>query len=106
MKHKKDLVLHLIKDDLINTRLVKGLSDLGLEAGKYNLRLSHTFLNMMGFANIEQDEEIYERYFLFAEKAATVDLSENSEQLDKMALEVYEQLMTEKKKRKHGERPH
>lgn len=42
------LVLSLIKDDLINNKLINGLNTLGLSAGDYHLHLSETILNLIG----------------------------------------------------------
>jgi len=90
MKTNKKLILSLIKDDLLNTQFINGLNSMGLDAGKYYLRLSQTFFVLMGFGDYQQKEDtiLYEEYFDFSEKAITTNLFENPEQLDKTALEV------------------
>ena len=99
-KKNKKLILSLIKDDLTNTKLVSGLNNIGLEASNYYLHLSQTFFTLMGFGNLQQDEELYEEYFNFSEKAVTTTRIENPEQLNSLALEVYNKLLAEKQKRK------
>ncbi len=100
MKHNKNLILSLIKDDLILTQFITGLNKLGLDAGNYYLHLSQTIFNLMGFGDFKQEQKLYEDYFDFVEKASTVNLLEHPKQLNKIALEVYDKLMTEKEKRK------
>ena len=100
MKTNKNLLLSLIKDDLVITQFITDLNNLGLDAGKYYLHLSQTIFNLMGFGNFNQENELYEEYFDFVDKATTVNLLENPKQLNKIALEVYDKLMTEKEKRK------
>jgi len=100
MKHNKTLLLSLIKDDLILTQFITGLNLLGLDAGKYYLHLSQSIFILMGFGDFNKENELYEEYFDFVDKATTVNLLENPKQLNKIALEVYDKLMTEKLKRK------
>jgi hypothetical protein len=82
------IVLSLIKQDLICNKLVLGLSELGLEAGKYHLDIGTIVLTLMGCA--EPDDALLEMYFNYMEKARTVnDVEENRELLDAMAQELY-----------------
>jgi len=99
-KKNKKLILSLIKDDLMNTKLINGLNNIGLDAGNYYLHLSQTFFILMGFGNFNQDEELYEEYFNLSEKAIITNRIENPEQLNSLALEVYNKLLAEKEKRK------
>jgi len=100
MKHNKTLILSLIKDDLILTQFITGLNTLGLDAGKYYLHLSQSIFILMGFGDFNTENELYEEYFDFADKATTVNLLEHPKQLNKIALELYNKLMAEKEKRK------
>lgn len=61
MKNKEKLILSLIKDDLINVKLVNGLNEAGLNADNYYLHLSDTIFKLMGFGDDEEAETIYER---------------------------------------------
>lgn len=46
--NNKELIVSLIKDNLINTRLVHGLDLLGLDSGNYHIHLSQTIFNLIG----------------------------------------------------------
>ena len=100
MKHNKNLILSLIKDDLILTQFITGLNNLGLDAGKYYLHLSQTIFILLGFGDFNKENKLYEEYFDYVDKATTVNLLEHPKQLNKIALELYNKLMAEKQKRK------
>jgi len=89
-KNKK-LILSLIKDDLINYHLITGLEALGFDASHYTLFLSETIFDLIGINggdDIEQ-EALYKLYLGLFKKVRKFDLTENNEQLEDLALEVY-----------------
>jgi hypothetical protein len=95
MEHK-NVPLSLIKQDLICNKLVLGLSELGLEAGKYHLDIATIVLHLMGCT--EPEDKMLDLYFNFMEKARTVnDVEENRDVLDSMAQELYELLANQVK---------
>jgi len=87
-----DLILSLIKDDLINTRLVNGLECLGLDAGHYLLHLGSTVLRLMGFGEGHLTDAVYERYHALIRRVACADLREGHGALEPMAREIYGEL--------------
>jgi hypothetical protein len=82
------LILSLIKDDLTNARLVSGLNDLGLDAGKYYLHLSETIFSLVGLEDIEHNEEVWEEYFRMIGKGSQIDHSQNPDQMENLAAEI------------------
>jgi len=97
-KNKK-LILSLIKDDLINYHLVTGLEALGFDASHYTLFLSETIFDLIGINaddDIEQ-EALYKLYLGLFKKVRKIDLTENTPQLDNLALEVYTALIARRK---------
>jgi len=97
---QKKLILSLIKDDLMNTQLIDGLNNIGLDAGKYYLNISESFFALMDFGNYDQETKLYNDYFDFAEEAVATNLFKTSEQLNAIALDVYNKLLLEQEKRK------
>jgi len=91
-KQKEQLIISLIKDDLINTKLVSGLGALGLNADNYYLHLGNTVLNLMGFAHGREREAIFEHYISLTAKANEVDISQSHRPMDALALEVYKEM--------------
>jgi hypothetical protein len=76
-KNKKRLILSLIKDDLINAKLVNGLNVIGLNADNYFLHLSDTIFKIMGFDDNEETETIFVRYMELAKRVMFIDISQS-----------------------------
>ncbi len=93
----KDLIVSLIKDDLINNKLVSGLTDLGLCAGDYHLNLSETILNLIGLET--EDDAVHDLYFNLTQKSNTLnfsDIATREQQLTKLATQIYIELLRRK----------
>jgi hypothetical protein len=89
--NEKELVVSLIKDDLINKKLVNGLIGIGLEAGNYFLHLSETVFKLMGFDD-SQANEVFERYMELAGSAVFIDISHSDKPMEDLALNIYTEL--------------
>ena len=75
-KKKKALVIGLIKDGLINSKLVNGLNSLGLDANDYNISVGDTIFVLMGFKNDELNDLSFENVYLsISEKIKYIDFS-------------------------------
>ena len=98
VQNEKELILSLIKDDLINLKLVNGLEELGLTAGDYLLHLSTTIFKLMGIAETWANEFIYEQYLALSEQVKQIDISQNHNNLNALAEEMYTYLQQEKEK--------
>ncbi len=94
---QKELILSLLKDDLVNAKLVNALNDIGLNADYYFLNLSETIFKLMGFdtSSFETDT-IYEHYLYLSESAKQIDISKSRQQFDQLALEIYNELLLRK----------
>lgn len=95
---KNDLI-SLIKDDLTNIRLVHGLEMLGLNAGNYYLNLNETIFKLTGIR--EDNEEFLDKYIEECRKVNSIDIFNNPELLNDMALRLYSELKKEYKAQKH-----
>lgn len=92
------LIISLIKDDLINSKLVNGLIDLGINADAYFLHLDSTIFKMVGYSDDDYSEEIYEKYRDLAANAKHIDITRSNAGLDILAIEMYQFL----KQNRHG----
>jgi len=93
---KKQLILSLIKDDLINSKLVYGLIGVGLNAENYFLYLGETIFNLMEFENNKARELVFEQYIELSKKAEFIDITESQQPLEGLVLEIYEELLKQK----------
>lgn len=95
-KNKKKLIISLIKDDLINAKLVNSLNEIGLRADDYFLHLSDTIFKLMGFEDNEETETIYERYIELSKRALFVDISQSNEPMEDLAVQIYTEIKSRK----------
>ncbi|MBL7935408.1 MAG: hypothetical protein JNM51_06335 [Bacteroidia bacterium] len=94
-KNKK-LILSLIKDDLINTKLVNGLDALGLNAQDYLLHLSDTVFNLMKIKDDENGEKLFEHYLNLKDNVRFIESAKSHESFDDLALAIYIDLVNKK----------
>lgn len=88
-KNQKNLLLSLIKDDLINYKLVSALNALGLHATDYFLHLSDIIFDLAGFKNDAYSDEVYELYLQKIKTVQGIAINTSTKQLDALALDIY-----------------
>jgi len=89
----KKLILSLIKDDLINCKLVNGLNALGFDASSYYLHLSETIFTLMGFEDNERSDELYQHYLQLTKRSTFIDISQTHSKLNDLAAEIYLEIL-------------
>jgi hypothetical protein len=89
---EKSLIISLIKDDLIHTKLINGLDALGLEALDYHIHLSETIFELFGFPDNENSDIIFEFYLAELKRARRLSIRKNREAFDVLALSIYTEL--------------
>jgi len=95
-KKKEKLIRALIKDDLINCKLVNSLNEAGLNADNYLLHLSTTIFGLMGIKTNLENEAVFTQYLLLTEKVKYIDISKGHHVLDGLVGEIYLYLVFEK----------
>lgn len=91
----EQLIISLIKDDLINSKLVNGLSQLGLSAGDYHLNLSETIFNLMGIDGATDNDKLLDYYINLTSASQGIDLSNiagRGTALEDLAQSIYREL--------------
>ncbi len=92
------LVISLIKDDLINSRLVHGLNALGLDAERYYTNLSSSIFGLMGLqTNDERMVKVLESYIDSSKRVLRIDFEDHRKELDDLAVDIYDSLLSLKK---------
>lgn len=98
---QKTLILHLISDDLINTKLVYSLNNLGLQANDYTLHLSTTIMNLMRIKTTSlRWENIHDEYLKMTSRVLKIDIQESPRMLTVLAEEIYDFLKLRKEEEK------
>lgn len=93
---EKKIVVSLIKDDLINTKLINGLNKLGMNADDYLINVSSTIFKILDIGDDRAGEDIFEWYMDSLKKVDPIDIRENHTALDSLALEIYLELLLER----------
>jgi len=99
----KKLILSLIKNDITNTKLLNGLSDLGFEATEYLLTLNEIILELIGFDIDRQShdyDKLFDYYLELIDKATYTDVSRLKQPFDKLSTQIYNALLQRKKSNK------
>jgi hypothetical protein len=90
--NNKKLVIHLIREELRNQRLMRSLEDLGFDCLAFNLDISREILELAGFQ--ERSDELYQWYFGLIDKALEETTYWNlDEMLDKWSAKIYIELL-------------
>lgn len=98
MENQEKLILSLIKDDLINSKLVGGLEGIGLVADDYLLHLKETILDLMGFSKEQRTDLLYTKYMERMGPLRLIDIHKNKAWLEVLARDIYEWLCKEVRK--------
>ena len=92
--NKQELILTLIRGNLINMKLVGGLNALGLIADDYYLNLGDTVFKLMGFEASEKSDLIFEKVFMAnSEKVSQIDFSISRDEIMRLSMEIYRELL-------------
>ncbi|MGZ4035907.1 MAG: hypothetical protein ACXVP4_13680, partial [Bacteroidia bacterium] len=83
----------LIKDHLINSKLVNGLNNLGIDATPYFLHLGETVFMLIGFEDDLYSDEIYRQYLKMLEKINNINISKEDDRLNELVKEIYRKLI-------------
>ena len=91
-KSLQPLLLSLITDDLIHTKLITSLQSIGFEQDWYSLRLSETVLDLMGFKG-QMAELVYEHYLDRRNAIEGIDISAGYDEVKALALSIYNEFI-------------
>ena len=94
-RKQRKLIISLIKDDLINSKLANGLSDMGLKGDDYLLHLSDTIFKLVGIKDTLHNEFIYETYLEMTARAKYIDITQGHDSLNNLVEEIYSYLLNE-----------
>lgn len=94
MENQKELIISLIKDNLVSMKLILGLNKLGLTADNFTLHLGDTIFKLMEFESGKSDF-IFEKIFVAStERVMQVEFS--NEEITLLSMEIYQDLLLAK----------
>lgn len=90
--NNKELVVHLLREELRNKCLMYSLENLGFDCSSYTLNISEKILTLSGFQ--EKPDELYQWYFNLIDKAMEeITFWNLDEMMDKWSLNIYIELL-------------
>lgn len=96
-KKKEQIIIRLISNDLIHSRLLLGLHKLDVDASKYQLYLSDAIFKLMGFREKELEPDLFEEYSLLSMNALSTNFSlSDIDKIKELAWVIYEKLVDRK----------
>lgn len=90
MMKQKELIIILIKDDLLYQGLINNFNAIGFYTENYYLNLSETIFRILGK---DTDEPLFELYLSKCIEQAKPTIFKNSKLLAKYAKEIYQMLI-------------
>lgn len=92
IKENKDLIISLIKDLLLFTKLTNGLARIGWEADEYHLHLPETIFTLMHFKDNKQTEKVFEDFVKYLTLVDNIDIKYSQHKVEELAHFIYTQL--------------
>ena len=90
---QKELIITLIKDHLVNTRLIQGLQSLGFYSDSYHLHLGDLIFKLIGIS--DEQEELFEVYLNWCTKTSQTQIFRDPALMQDYAEEIYAVLLSE-----------
>ena len=87
-----NLIIELIEDNISNVKLIFGLENLGIDASLYYFNSPSIVFKLMGIENLNDSDELFEKYFEWLKEGVSIDFSDSREELKKYAELIYERL--------------
>jgi hypothetical protein len=97
--NNQNLILTLIKSDLRNQKLIRGLDQAGVLAEDFYTDLATPILKLIGFEDSERNDELYEFYDHTVDRLIDLEVNNFLEKQKMLALELYNELLLEKIRR-------
>jgi hypothetical protein len=85
---KRRQVLTLIENEIINSKLILTLQNIGIEAGGYFTDTSQVVFVLIGIRKEKRTEELYKKYFDLLKQVQYLDLQIKGEK-SRLALKIY-----------------
>ena len=96
INESKSLIIRLIKEDLKNYRLVKGLNALGLTSSDYLLDIAYVVFRLMGFEEGQIDDDLNQLYVMLTNNLEIDELGD-PDLLEQFSANIFAELLAEKK---------
>lgn len=88
----KTIIINLIKQDLINWKMISLLQKTQIRADDYQLDIGPIIFEMMGLENRKDTDEIFEKYVEMSKPILKTRASQSNRRIDLLASKIYDYL--------------
>lgn len=89
---KRQQILTLIENEIINTKLVSSLNDIGIDLSVYSLHVDTLIFKSIGLKKDARTDNLYAKYFELLKQGKGIDPNSKSE-IRRLALKIYRYLL-------------
>ncbi len=91
-KCNKVIVINLIKQDLVNWKMINLLQKMQIRADDYQLDIGSIIFEMMGLENHKDVDEIFEKYVEMSRPILKLIVGQSNRKIDALAAKIYDYL--------------
>lgn len=88
----ESIIINLIKQDLINWKMIHSLQKLQVRADDYQLDISSIIFEMMNLNDREDVDELFEKYVELSKPILKLSASQSNRKIDGLASKIYDYL--------------
>lgn len=88
----KTIVINLIKQDLINWKMINSLQKMQVRADNYQLDIGQIIFEMMNLENRKDVDEIFEKYVEMSKPILKISAHQSNRKIDLLASKIYDYL--------------
>jgi hypothetical protein len=89
---RENLIISLIADDIIHTKLLETLIVMGLKPNKFNQNLGEAIMQLMGFEKGKAPDCLF-NYYISLRRQAMLTSGYDQREIQHLARKVYDRLM-------------
>lgn len=86
------IIINLIKQDLINWKMIHSLQKVQVRADDYQLDISSIIFEMMNLEDRKDADEIFEKYMELSKPVLKLSVSLSKRKIDVLASKIYDYL--------------
>jgi hypothetical protein len=90
--YNKNIIINLIKQDLINWRMIYLLQKMQIRADDYQLDIGPIIFEMMDLENRNDANEIFDKYVEMSKSILNTKASQSNRRIDLLASKIYDYL--------------
>ena len=83
------IIINLIKQDLINWKMINMLQNMQVRADDYQLDIGSIIFEMMDLENRKDVDEIFEKYVELSKPILKLSASQSNRKIDVLAFKIY-----------------